>query len=212
MPDLAARLHAILPAHVAVASADPAARHPDIGPPNAVPHRRAEFAAGRAAATIAMQALGYPATPIPIGPDRAPQWPFGISGSITHTRTCALAAVTRAPALIGIDLEPDDAVIPPMWDAVFLLSERALIDAAPDPVRMATLIFCAKEATYKAQYPLTHLLFGFDRIEIIPGTETFTATFRAATGPIRHGTIWTGHHAHAQGHILTALLRSSADG
>ncbi len=212
MPDLAARLHAILPAHVAVASADPTARYPDIGPPNATPQRRAEFAAGRAAAHIAMQSLGHAATPIPMGPDRDPRWPFGISGSITHTRACALAAVTRAPALIGIDLEPHDAVTPTMWGAVFLPSERALIDAAPDPVRIATLIFCAKEATYKAQYPLTHLLFGFDRIEITPGNEDFTATFRADTGPIRQGTIWTGHHTHAHGHILTALLRSSADG
>ncbi len=208
MPDLAARLHAILPAHVAVAAADPAARHPDIGPPGAVPQRRAEFAAGRAAATTAMQAMGFPATPIPIGPDRAPIWPPGISGSITHTRTAALAAVTRTPALIGIDLEPDDAVTPAMWDAVFLPTERALIDAAADPTRIATLIFCAKEATYKAQFPLTRALFGFDRIEIIPGNEAFSATFRATIGPIPQGSIWTGHHAAAYGHILAALYRA----
>jgi 4'-phosphopantetheinyl transferase EntD len=208
MPDLAARLHAILPAHVAVAGADPAARHPDLGPPDAIPQRRAEFAAGRAAATTAMQRLGFPAAPIPMAADRAPVWPAGLSGSITHTRQMALAAVTRAPALIGIDLEPADAVTPPMWDAVFLPAERAQIAAAPDPVAMATLIFCAKEATYKAQYPLTRTLFGFDRIVIAPGQADFTATFRAETGPIAAGTIWTGHHAIAHGHVLTALYRA----
>jgi 4'-phosphopantetheinyl transferase EntD len=208
MPDLAARLHAILPAHVAVVGADPAARHPDLGPPGAVPQRRAEFAAGRAAATTAMRMLGFPAAAIPMGPDRAPVWPAGLSGSITHTRQMALAALTRAPALIGIDLEPDDAVTPLMWDAVFLPAERARIDADPDPVRMATLIFCAKEATYKAQYPLTRLLFGFDRIEIAPSYDDFTATFRADTGPIAKGTIWTGRHAAAYGHVLTALYRA----
>jgi 4'-phosphopantetheinyl transferase EntD len=152
--------------------------------------------------------LGFPASPIPMGPDRAPVWPAGLSGSITHTRQMALAAVTRAPALIGIDLEPDDAVTPPMWDAVFLPAERSLIAAAPDPTAMATLIFCAKEATYKAQYPLTRALFGFDRIEIAPGHSDFTATFRAQTGPIAAGTIWTGHHAAAHGHILAALYRA----
>lgn len=208
MPDLAARLHAILPGHVAVAAADPTARRPDIGPPHAVPQRRAEFAAGRAAATSAMQALHFPAAAIPAGPDRAPQWPPGISGSITHTRTLALAAVTRAPALIGIDLEPDDAVTQPMWDAVCLPTERALIDAAPDPILMATLIFCAKEAVYKAQYPLTHLLFGFNRIEIGVTQDHFNATFLATTGPIPQGTIWTGRYVHAHGHILTALYRA----
>ncbi len=208
MPDLAARLHAILPGHVAVAGADPTARYPDIGPPNATPQRRAEFAAGRAAAQIALQTLGFPASPIPMGDDRAPRWPVGISGSITHTRDTALAAVTRTPALIGIDLEPADAVAPPMWNAIFLPAERALIADAPDPVRMATLIFCAKEATYKAQYPLTRLLFGFDRIEIGITLDHFGATFRADTGPIPKGTTWTGRHTLAYDHILTAVYRA----
>ncbi|WP_352542194.1 hypothetical protein [Mesorhizobium sp. M0018] len=55
----------------------------------ALPLRGAEFLAGRAMADAALQALGQLTTEIPIGPDRAPVWPKGSVGSITHARGIA---------------------------------------------------------------------------------------------------------------------------
>ncbi|MGL5009561.1 MAG: 4'-phosphopantetheinyl transferase family protein [Paracoccaceae bacterium] len=200
MRDLVHTLASLLPG-AGVGWADPATTPPADLPAGATPQRRAEFAAGRAAAAMAMRALGLPAVTIPVAADRAPIWPTGLSGSITHTRTIALAAVARSGRL-GIDIEPENAVTPDLWNEVLLPDERLALSTDPG---LATLIFCAKEATYKAQYPLTRQLFGFDRLHITPAPGTFTARFTAQTGPIAAGTIWSGTFARAAGHILAAL-------
>jgi 4'-phosphopantetheinyl transferase EntD len=196
MRELAAALAALMP-EVGVGWADPCMTPPGHLPMGAIEARRREFAAGRAAAAQAMAMLGISAD-IPIGDDRAPVWPDGLSGSITHTRSIALAVLQRGGP-IGIDLEPEGAVTPDLFSEILLPEERA------DPA-LATAIFCAKEATFKAQYPLTRLMFGFDRLAITITQTTFTARFTAETGPIPAGTIWPGHLIRARGHIL-ALCR-----
>ena len=50
----------------------------------AIPKRQAEFAAGRRAARAALTTLGHPAQAIPVGDRRAPIWPQGTVGAITH--------------------------------------------------------------------------------------------------------------------------------
>ena len=54
----------------------------------AVPKRVAQFTAGRVCARRALAQLGN-TEPVPIlmGEDRAPQWPAGYVGSISHTDT-----------------------------------------------------------------------------------------------------------------------------
>src|SRR5277367_2552834 len=63
----------------------------------AVRARRTEFLAGRACARSALRKLadGRADDAIPIGPDRAPVWPAGIVGAITHAHGFAAAAVAR---------------------------------------------------------------------------------------------------------------------
>jgi 4'-phosphopantetheinyl transferase EntD len=196
MRELAQALAALLP-EAGVGWADPRITPPGHLPMGAVEARRREFAAGRAAAAQAMATLGISAD-VPIGDDRAPVWPDGVSGSIAHTRSIALAVAQRTGP-IGIDLEPEGAVTADLWSEILLPEERA--DSA-----LATAIFCAKEATFKAQFPMTKQMFGFDRITITIAATTFTARFTADTGPIPAGTIWPGHLIRAQGHIL-ALCR-----
>lgn len=75
---------------------------------NAVHSRRKEFALGRALARRALAAAGHARVGIPAGPDRAPIWPTGIIGSITHCDHIAVAAVAPTQSgiqAIGIDLE-----------------------------------------------------------------------------------------------------------
>jgi 4'-phosphopantetheinyl transferase EntD len=196
MHRLAAALAAALPG-AGIGWADPRATAPGNLPIGAIPARRTEFAAGRAAAAQALAALGITAG-VPMGDDRAPVWPAGIYGSITHTKTMALAAVTTAGA-IGIDLEPEDAVAADLWTHVLRPEECAIARQNP---ALATRIFCAKEAVFKAQYPRTKLMFGFDRLLITLDGAGFAARFMADTGPIAAGHVWPGQLICAEGHIL----------
>jgi 4'-phosphopantetheinyl transferase EntD len=200
MPDLVQALQAMLPM-AGVGSADPLTTPPGDLPSGAVRQRRSEFAAGRWAARHAMQMLGLPALDVPMGADRAPIWPMGLAGSITHTRDACLAAVVQTGS-VGIDLEPENAVQPDLWPTLLDANERAMVADHP---ALATVMFCAKEAVYKAQYPMTGLLFGFDRLHITLGPATFDARFTADTGPIPAGSVWTGHFARVGGYVLTAI-------
>ena len=62
----------------------------------AVASRQREFAGGRTCARRALLRLGHAAQPIPVGACRAPVWPHGVVGSITHCSSFAAAAVARA--------------------------------------------------------------------------------------------------------------------
>lgn len=76
----------------------------------AVAGRRAEFAAGRQAARQALKALGYAPVAIPMAEDRAPVWPQGIVGSLSHCPAACIAVVAEAAriASLGVDIEPYD--------------------------------------------------------------------------------------------------------
>ena len=211
MPDLArltALARSLLPASAAVAAADPRAalpRDPDT-PSGALPKREREFASGRAAARAALATLGYPAARIPMSADRAPCWPQGATGSITHSATACLAAAARMTDLtaLGLDLEPDRPLAEDLWDTVLLPAERAALPGS-DAGRQAMLIFSAKEAAYKAQFPLSRCLFGFDMLQVSVAPGMFTATFRHPAGPFAAGSQLTGRWGRGEGHILAAV-------
>jgi 4'-phosphopantetheinyl transferase EntD len=192
-------MQALLPAMVAVGWADTRLDYPLMpgeGLARAAPARLREYAAGRSAARGAMILLGVTPAAILRGDDRAPIWPTGITGSITHTKTDALAAVTQTRSLLGIDMERDGRVTADLWPTILREGEDTT---------QATLIFAAKEAVYKAQYPLTRALFDFHRLHIRIDGARFYARFCADTGPIAAETIWTGHHCVQDGLILTAV-------
>jgi 4'-phosphopantetheinyl transferase EntD len=199
VPDLARAMQALLPASVAVGWADPRLNYPLMpgeGLARAAPARMREYAAGRSAARGAMILLGATPAAILRSDDRAPIWPAGMTGSITHTKTDALAAVTTAGAMLGIDMERDGRVTADLWPTILHDDEDS---------SHATLIFAAKEAVYKAQYPRTRAMFDFHRLHIRIDGDAFHACFCATTGPIAKGIIWTGHHTLHAGVILTAV-------
>lgn len=205
MPDAPAALRAaarlLLPAEVAVAATDPQSAQPPLLPGEAVrgiPERQQEFAAGRAAVRLCMAELGLAPLPVPAAPDRAPLWPQGLAGSITHSATACLAALTRAPRLIGLDIEPDQPLDPAVHALVLRPEERG----TPDPL----LVFSAKEAAYKAQYPLTRTLFGFEVMQIrLAPPDRVTAIFRESIGPFAAGSRLEGRYARVGGHLLTVV-------
>ena len=133
---------------------------------DAVPERRREFGTVRHCARQALRRLGVPAVPILPDADRAPRWPVGVVGSMTHCAGYRAAVVARSADLrgVGIDAERHAALPGDVLDLVVRDEERApllaLAGARPD-LHWDRILFCAKEAVYKAWFPLTRRWLDF---------------------------------------------------
>ena len=56
-----------------------------------------------------MAALGVRGDPVRRGADRAPQWPAGLVGSITHTVGYSAAVVARQGSLLSLGIDAESA-------------------------------------------------------------------------------------------------------
>lgn len=132
----------------------------------AVAKRRAEFSTGRWLARRTMTELGLAAGDIARGEQRQPIWPAGTTGSITHADDIAAVAISHADACqsVGIDLERWERVTSELHRKLFTERELARLSAQPDMA--AGLLFSAKEAGYKATFPLAGRFIGFQEAEI----------------------------------------------
>jgi enterobactin synthetase component D / holo-[acyl-carrier protein] synthase len=126
-----------------------------------------------------------------VGPQREPLWPEGFVGSITHTTGLCLAVVADRKRFmgLGVDIEIAGGVTPELWPSICTDEERSWLGSLPDDARAAaaTLVFAAKEAFYKAQFPLARerLLFHEVRIEV-PIWDARQGSFVARTlRPVR---------------------------
>ncbi|MBV9091682.1 MAG: 4'-phosphopantetheinyl transferase [Mycobacteriaceae bacterium] len=179
MTAVATLISAVLPDAVAAAElyVDP----PDLAPlpaeepliARSVAKRRSEFITVRYCARQALRQLGVPPAPILKGDKGEPCWPDGVVGSLTHCDGYRGAAVGRFPRVrsVGIDAEPHGVLPRGVLDAVSLPAERRELAALPGGLHWDRILFCAKEATYKAWYPLTHRWLGFEDAHIIFGVD-----------------------------------------
>jgi 4'-phosphopantetheinyl transferase EntD len=156
----------------------------------AVPKRRQEFAAGRACARRALQEYGLVDPEILVAADRQAIWPPGFIGSITHTGGFCAAVVAQRHALraVGLDSEVLGDVGQDIWHAVCGQRELSRLENLPAERRaaLATVIFSAKEAFYKCQYPLTGEWLDFHDLELSfePSEGTDFEIVIRATRPI----------------------------
>ncbi|MDT7757422.1 MAG: hypothetical protein QOH27_3320 [Mycobacterium sp.] len=144
-----------------------------------VAKRRNEFVTVRYCARQALGELGLPPVPILKGDKGEPCWPDGVVGSLTHCEGFRGAVVARRSDVrtVGIDAEPHDVLPKGVLDAISLPGERAELGALPAGLHWDRILFCAKEATYKAWFPLTHRWLGFEDAQI-----TFTVDGSGDTG------------------------------
>jgi 4'-phosphopantetheinyl transferase EntD len=164
----------------------------------AVDKRRREFATARGCARAALGLLGVEAGPIPSGERGEPLWPAGVVGSITHCDGYRAAAVARGGELasLGIDAEPNQPLPEGLLGDVALPAEaerlRELARAVP-AVHWDRLLFSAKEAVYKAWYPLAERWLGFEDAELTLdlGSASFSARL-LVPGPLHEGTELSG--------------------
>jgi 4'-phosphopantetheinyl transferase EntD len=151
-------------------------------PPNLVPlpeeeplvatsvaKRRNEFVTVRYCARQALRELGVEPVPILKGEKGEPRWPDGVVGSLTHCEGYRGAVVGRQAQVrsVGIDAEPHDVLPNGVLDAISLPVERAEIRELPTGVHWERVLFCAKEATYKAWFPLTRRWLGFEDAHVV---------------------------------------------
>ncbi|MFJ8110478.1 4'-phosphopantetheinyl transferase [Streptomyces sp. NPDC096132] len=184
-----------------------------------VAKRRREFTVVRSCARRAMEKLGVPPQPVLPGERGAPQWPDGLTGSMTHCEGYCAAALVRAADLasLGIDAEPDEPLPQGVLSAVALPAEEerlGRLSAERPGVHWDRLLFSAKESVYKAWFPLTRKWLDFSEADIDvsagPAGQT-RGTFRArllVPGPVVGGQrlehfdgTWTAR----QGLVATAV-------
>jgi len=150
----------------------------------AVAKRRKEFITARACARVALGELGIDPAPIMRGEKDMPLWPDGVVGSITHTAGYRAAIVAYGMAIrsLGIDAEPHEPLPDGVLDLTSIEAERDVLATRPAGLHWDRLLFCAKETTYKAWFPLTRRWLGFEDAHI-----TFDQTGDVADGGA-HGT------------------------
>lgn len=142
----------------------------------AVESRRTEFFLGRLAAYRALQALGVTPEPVLKGKQREPLWQKGIVGAITHKADVALAVVARKSTAcgVGVDLESlDKPVSFKISTKVCTEPERAWLEEVPaEKDRRLKMIFSAKEAGFKAFFPIERIYLGYQDAELSWKEET----------------------------------------
>ncbi len=171
--------------------------------------RRATFVAGRQAMRDALRALPDMAPlageAIRRTPRGAPALPGHVTGSITHKRTRAMAAVApRVPGLhhLGLDLErrpqPADLDKPSIARKILTAREYATIESLNhDPLHQREQVlvhFALKEAVYKAIDPFVERYVRFTEVELHvtqPGDTQVTLLLpEMANGPTSVRATW----------------------
>ncbi len=165
--------------------------------------RRAEFATGRHLARLALESLDPTRSRMPVLSDArgAPVWPAGVVGSITHCPGWAGAVVARSRGsrfgrgvtAIGLDAEPVAPLPTGVVEVVASAEERetlARLGGELAGIPWETVLFSAKEATYKAWYPLTGVVVGHDAVHVeLASTGSFAAVVTAEDSVSRVGSV-----------------------
>jgi 4'-phosphopantetheinyl transferase EntD len=175
--------------------------------------RMLELECGREYAKRAMQMLGVHCQHLLIGADRAPAWPAGITGSLTHVRRgcnghCA-AAVARISNVcrLGIDAEYEAGLEPKTWPHFLSQKELQTILLLPVQARPleAQIMWSAKEAVIKAAGRL------IEPTAIEVERDSKRDRFMARLDCSLHGNFqsketWLGRIARVQGLIIATIV------
>lgn len=174
---------------------------------NVSQNRKTEFIAGRFCAHEAMELANIPSGHIRIGEKGEPIWPSDIVGSITHSHGYAAAAVARKADVLslGLDAEIDEPLSSKVLRRISNDQEQGWAETVGGVLiqHPGKVLFSAKEATYKAWYPITHEWLGFREafIDFHDQENTFTVHIRK-NGPIRE---MHGKYVIRKGVIVTAI-------
>ncbi|MEX1827412.1 4'-phosphopantetheinyl transferase [Luteibacter sp. CQ10] len=161
--------------------ADAFVRHGIACPPSverSVAKRRAEYLAGRRVAVAALREAGAAVHDVAIGENRAPAWPTGFTGSITHASGMAAAVAMPNRGVRGVGIDIEDVATQSALEAIVQSvvdddEYRELGDIAQRigwPMAL-TVAFSAKESFYKATAATVGRIFEFTALKIVGGDE-----------------------------------------
>ena len=108
---------------------------------------------------------------------KAAEWPKGLIGSLAHDATFAIAvAAPKTPfRSVGVDIEPNSPLPPGLIDFLATPRERHRLRKCTMPER---LLFCIKEAVYKATNPIDGIFLEPQDIEF----DADSSIARTSTG------------------------------
>lgn len=180
----------------------------------AVAKRRANYLAGRYAASQLLLHKAGCKSAVEIGSDRAPVWPVGWRGSISHTEKWALAIQVplRFNLSLGVDIETFRPEIMREIATIFTTaSERDALFASGLPFETALLIaFSAKESLFKALYPQARHIFGFEAAklcELSSHNNIFTLELtRQLAANLHAGYRTTGQYLLGEDGVITLIV------
>ncbi|MBD2839203.1 4'-phosphopantetheinyl transferase superfamily protein [Pseudomonas sp. JM0905a] len=178
-----------------------------------VAKRQAEFLAGRLCARSALLALTGRADVPALGEDRAPVWPAGISGSISHSHGLATALVASNTQWrgLGLDLEERMSAERALRLAKEILTPAELqrLDGlTPEQkAERITLAFSIKESLFKALYPLVRKRFYFHDAEMLDcdGARARLRLLIDLSGEWKAGSELDGWHCLFQDRVLSLV-------
>ena len=144
---------------------------------------------------------------------RAPIWPSGIVGSISHSSGFAIVAISKDHKSIGIDLEKimSDERSEKLKDQ-FLTEEEIKINQL-DFNLFSTIVFSAKESLFKLIYPLCREYFGFHSAKIREITDSgFSIELKSqSTSVSKFNGLYQGKWQKLDDIILTSLVIPKSD-
>jgi len=136
--------------------------------PKALERRRVYFALGRAAARDALAELGAAQVALGRGTAGEPLWPEGIVGAITHAGDTVVALVGRKTDYAGLGVDVEELARGPSARAARLVCRPTEMEwaDAESGTRRLTMLFSAKEAVFKAVFPIARVWLGFGDAEL----------------------------------------------
>lgn len=144
--------------------------------------RLAEFCSGRYCAHRALAEFGYSGFPVLRDAQGAPQWPAGMTGSISHSGAWAVAVVASMKRIraIGIDLQQMRHSFPlqVLPDLLHSREIPAFLRACRQSSNHAYAVFSAKESAIKCGYLSDGRLF--EPSELIVDMRWYPQTFTVA--------------------------------
>jgi 4'-phosphopantetheinyl transferase EntD len=115
-----------------------------------------------------MEAVGVTHADLRRAPSREPLWPAGIRGSLTHCEGLRIALVVPDDRgiSVGVDAELHRPLPPEVAEAVLTGEEAILASDFSTGVHWQTVVFCAKEAAFKAWFAATGDRVGFEEVAV----------------------------------------------
>lgn len=185
-----------------------------IAPVEGVAKRQTEYLAGRLCAREGIRRVSGRASVPAVGADRAPQWPAGMVGSISHGSGWAGSLVASAQHWRGLGLDVEQPLAPARAErlaAQILTPDELLRLQGLPPGRRAwrvSLSFSLKESLFKALYPLVLRRFYFHDAELLDCHEDGRAHLRLLidlAGDWPAGSELHGQFAEVDGRLLSLV-------